>query len=100
MISIAASHFWPELIFSKGICGIYWLYLFGLIIPLSAFTLALNKGSFATFLANEGLIGTKTVKNEKKSIPLFAVFNKTIFERTAAVTYSATRNKLGEATGK
>jgi autotransporter-associated beta strand protein len=66
----------------------------------SNFIASFNKGSFTSSLADEGLLGTATVKNKKTSVVMTMVFNGQVSAKTEALTYNAVMNKAGVATGK
>jgi len=66
----------------------------------AAFAVGLRRGSFAAALADEGLVGTATVKNQTKSVGLVIVVGGELYRGTAMVRYSATENRSGVATSR
>jgi len=53
--------------------------------------------SLAAGLANEGLVGTATVRNKLITIPLSIVFNGKLYESNRNVSYTAIKGKTGKA---
>jgi autotransporter-associated beta strand protein len=66
----------------------------------ATFAVGLRQGSFAATLANEGLVGTATVKNQTKSIGLAIVVGRELYRGTAMVRYSAKEKRSGVATSR
>src|SRR5262249_3790520 len=66
----------------------------------AAFAVGLRRGSFAAAFADEGLIGTATVKNQTKSVDLTIVVGGELYRGTATVRYSAKQNRSGVATSR
>ncbi|HEY3325007.1 MAG TPA: PKD domain-containing protein [Planctomycetota bacterium] len=64
--------------------------------PTAAFAVSM-KGSFATALADEGLLGTATVSNQPHTIVFSVQFSGGTFEAARTVLYSAIAGKAGSA---
>jgi hypothetical protein len=58
------------------------------------FTAKLSKGSFASLLTDAGLTNA-TVKNKPVTVPVWFIFNNTVYQKNVAQKYTATINKTG-----
>ena len=66
----------------------------------AAVAVGLRRGSFAAALADEGLVGTATVKKQTKSVGLAILVGKELYRGSAMVRYSATENRSGVAASR
>jgi len=64
------------------------------------FTAQFNKGSFASAFADVGLLGSASVKNVARTVPVIILFNSKMYQTAQAVQYTATANKSGAAIKK
>ena len=64
----------------------------------SKFSAMFHKGTLAAGFAAANLTGTADVKNSARTVQIFLLFNKTVYELDAPIVYSAKKGKTG--TGK
>jgi hypothetical protein len=61
------------------------------------FTAQFNKGTFASSFADVGLLGSASVKDAARTVPVIILFNNQMCQASQAVHYTATANKTGVA---
>jgi hypothetical protein len=61
------------------------------------FTAQFNKGTFASLFADVGLLGSASVKDVARTVPVVILFNSQMYQTAQAVQYTATENKMGMA---
>jgi len=59
------------------------------------FTATFAKGSFASALADDGLVGTADAKDASVNVPVSITFNTTIYKKTQPQIYNAKKDKTG-----
>jgi hypothetical protein len=62
-----------------------------------SFTAQFNKGNFASSFADVGLVGSASVKQVTRTVPVIILFNSQMYQTAQAVQYTATANKAGLA---
>jgi PKD repeat protein len=64
---------------------------------IGTFSVTLAKDTFASFLADEGLIPNATVTNEAKTVNVYILVNNTLYFSSKVLSYSAKAGKSGSA---